>query len=234
MGLTIHYELRIEKRRARAVVRDLVERAALYARKIGCAEVGEVLPVEEDTPGTFLYVQLERHGERSVRSIPATRGWVVDVWPGEGCENALFGLCQYPSRTPHVPFDAYTGAGCGWIFKSHCKTQYANEHGWPHFLRCHKTIVSILDFWRRLGVTVKVNDDGEYWQTRSADQLRAKLTSYDGLIAAVAGAFKDAVGETGNGYSVESPIFARTDFEKLEAEGWQEFGSQVSQLSRLS
>jgi hypothetical protein len=48
----------------------------------------------------------------------------------------------------------------------------------------------------------------------------------------VTGAFKDAADETSTGYSVESPILARKDFEKLEAEGWQEFGRQVSELSR--
>jgi hypothetical protein len=234
MGLTIHYKLSVEKRLAGAVARELVERMALYARKIRCAEVGEVMPVEADTPGTFWYVHLERHGERSVRSLPANRGWVVDVWPGEGCESALFGLCQYPRTTPHVPFDVSTGAGSGWVLKSFCKTQYANEHGWPHFLRCHKTIVSILDFWRRLGVAVEVSDEGEYWETRSEEKLRARLKSYDGLIAAVAGVFKDAAEESGKDHSIESPIFGRKDFERLEAEGWQEFGRQVTQLSRLS
>ena len=229
MGLTIHYELSVEKRLAGAAVRELVKRTALYAKKIGCAEVSEVMPVQADTPGTFWYVQLERHGERSIRSIPAKRGWVVDVWPGEGCESALFGLCQYPHSTPHVPFDVSTGAGSGWVLKGYCKTQYAHEHGWEHFLRCHKTIISILDFWRQLGVTVKVSDEGEYWPTRSETKLREILNRYDGLMAVVAGAFKDAADKTGKGHSVEAPILARMDFERLEAEGCREFGSRIKE-----
>ena len=121
MGSTIHYRLYVPRRLARAVVRDLVERTALYARKIGCAEVSEVMQVEADTPGTFWHVLLERHGERTLRSIPANRGWVVNVWPGEGCESALFGLCQYPVKTPHITCDVLTGAGSGWDFKGYCK-----------------------------------------------------------------------------------------------------------------
>ena len=149
----------------------------------------------------------------------------MEVWPGEGCESALFGLCQYPRRTLHIPFDASTGASSGWDFRNYCKTQYANEHGWPHFLRCHKIIISILDFWRKLGVTVETNDEGGYWESRSEEQLKEKLRQYDGLVAMAAGLFKDATTETFP--RVESPIFARNDFERLEAQGWQELGSKL-------
>ncbi len=233
MGLTISFTLSVEKRLASAEVREMVERTGLYARKIGCTEVSAVLPVEADMPGTFWHVQYERQGERFVRSIPAKRGWVVNVWPGEGCESALFGLCQYP-RTTRVPALVSTGAGSGWNFKSYCKTQYASEHGWEHFLRCHKMILSILKFWRQMGVTVEVSDEGGYWETGSERKLRAALEGYNGLIAAVAGVFKDASDATGKGYSVESPIFARGDFERLEAQGWQEFGKQLAHFRLAS
>jgi hypothetical protein len=45
------------------------------------------------------------------------------------------------------------------------QTQYANEPGWAHFLRCHKSIISILDFWQKLGVTAETNDEGGYWES---------------------------------------------------------------------
>ena len=41
MGLTIHYKLSVATNLSAAVVRELARRTALYARKIGCAEVGE-------------------------------------------------------------------------------------------------------------------------------------------------------------------------------------------------
>ncbi len=48
-------------------------------------------------------------------------------------------------------------------------------------------------------------------------------------MAVVAGALKDAVEETRKGHSVEAPIFARKDFERLEAEGWREFGDRIQE-----
>ncbi|MCU0783978.1 MAG: hypothetical protein MUF81_08000 [Verrucomicrobia bacterium] len=235
MGLTIHYKLSVTENLSSAVVRELIQRTALYSWKIGCAEVSEVMPADADPIYSRLFVRAGEERDCCFGHVPAKRGWLVEVWPGEGCESATFGLCQYPRRAPYElrgksGFVATDYKG-GWLFKGHCKTQYAGEHGWEHFLRCHKIIVSILDFWRQMGVAVEVNDEGEYWETRSEEKLRGRLKAYDGLIAAVAGVFKDATDTSGKGHSVASPIFARNDFERLEAEGWQEFGNRISQLA---
>jgi hypothetical protein len=98
------------------------------------------------------------------------------------------------------------------------------------FLRCHKMILSLLKFWRQMGVTVDVSDEGGYWETGSEKKLRDKLQGYNGLVAALAGAFKDAGEASGKGGSIESPIFAHGDFERLEAQGWREFGKRLAQL----
>jgi hypothetical protein len=237
MGLTIHYKLSVAERLSSAVVRELAQRTAHYARKNGCAEAGEVMRVEADMPFTGLFVQVGREEDCCFGTVPAKRGWVVDVWPGEGCESALFGLCQYPRRTPYrmsqfrtklVP----TGFEGGWLLKGFCKTQYAGEHGWEHFLKCHKQIISLLDFWRQLGVTVEVSDEGGYWEARSEEKLKNKLQQYDGLVAAVGGMFKDLPDDSGGNLSVESPIFDYANFERLEHEGRLEFGKQVEQLRK--
>jgi len=234
MGLTIHYKLSVAGKLSSAVVRELVQRTALYARKIGCAEVSDVMPPGADPIYSSLFVRAGKEEDCCFGHVPAKRGWLVEVWPGEGCESATFGLCQYPRRAPFqlrgqrsfVPTE-YKG---GWLFKGSCKTQYASEHGWPHFLRCHKTVVSILNFWRQLGVTVQAQDEGGYWETSSERKLRATVNRYNGLVAAVAGTFKDAAAENGSSVSVQSPIFARRDFERLEAEGWREFGERVNTM----
>ena len=122
-----------------------------------------------------------------------------------------------------------TGSEGGWLFKGHCKTQYAAEHGWPHFLRCHKSVISILDFCKQLGMAAEVMDEGGFGETRSEERLLAVLQKYDGLVASVAGALKDAADE--NGRSVESPIFERTNFEHLEAAGRNQFKDQLAQLA---
>jgi hypothetical protein len=232
MGLTINYKLSVAENFSSAVVRELVHRAGLYAKKIGCAEVSDATRVTADTPFTRLFARAGREEDACFGLIPAKRGWVVEVWPGGGCESAFFGLCQYPRRAAYelrgkrgfAPTE-YKG---GWLFKGSCKTPYANEYGWPHFLRCHKTIISILEFWQKLGVTVETRDEGGYWESRSEEQLKNKLRQYDGLLAMVSGVFKDAT--TATFPTVESPIFARNDFERLEAEGWREFGRRLSQL----
>jgi hypothetical protein len=40
---------------------------------------------------------------------------------------------------------------------------------------------------------------------------------------------KDAADEAGGILAIEAPIFARNDFERLEAEGQREFGRQLAQ-----
>src|SRR5437764_14614344 len=84
--------------------------------------------------------------------------------------------------------------------------------------KCHRQIISLLDFWRQLGVIVEVNDEGEYWQTRSQEKLRNKLQQYDGLVAAVGGIMKDASADEDTGLSIVSPIFDYANFEWLEHE----------------
>jgi hypothetical protein len=238
MGLTIYYRLSVAKNLSPDVVKELVGRVAGYARKLGCAEVGEPMSAFREPIYSRLFVRAGREEDACFGFVPARAGWLVEVWPGEGCESAHFGLCQYPKEAPYQLHGregwVKTEYRRGWLFKGACKTQYAAEHGWEHFLRCHKTILSILKFWRQLGVTVKVSDEGGYWRTRSEKGLREILNQYDGLMAVVAGAFKDAMKERPSNHSVEAPILARKDFERLEAEGWRAFGQQVSQLPRLN
>ena len=232
MGLTIHYELSVTKNLLVAVVRELAQQTALYARKIGCAEVSEVLRAADDEKSAPLFVHVGKPEDCCFGHVAPKHGWLVEVWPGEGCESATFGLCQYPhwilSRTGEV----HTGFEGGWLLKGFCKTQYAGEHGWEHFLKCHKQIISLLDFWRDLGVQVKVADEGEYWETRSEAKLKDRLRQYDGLVAAVGGMLKDMPGDSGGNLSVESPIFDYANFERLEHEGRLEFGRQVELLQK--
>jgi hypothetical protein len=224
MGLTIHYKLTVEENIS-AAARELVERAARHAKEISGVEVGEIIQVESDFPFASLFVQTGGETENGFIDVPPQDGWLVSVSPGDGCESVFLALCQYPREISIHGKSLATGYAGGWQFQSHCKTQFAAEHGWEHFLRCHKAVVDILDFWRQLGVTVEVTDEGGYWETHSEEKLRAALKKYDGLVAAVAGVLKDA------GKTVESPIFERIDFERLEAAGQQEFKEQLKQLA---
>jgi hypothetical protein len=57
----------------------------------------------------------------------------------------------------------------------------------------------------------------------------------NGIVAAAAGALKDA--DDGGGAGIQSPIFANRDFERLEAEGEARAGQAIRQahgeISRL-
>jgi len=233
MGLTIHYELSLSRKPDLEIVRELVQRVARYAGTIGCAEVGQPAPAAGNDKSAGLFVQAGRPEEGCFGIVPPKDGWVVEVWPGEGCESAAFGLCEYPRLAPFRRGWVPTGFTRGWLLKSRCKTQYAGEHGWPHFLKCHKQIISLLDFWRDLGVRVEVNDEGGYWEARSEEALKERLGRYDGLVAAAAGMFKDATDAAGGACSLESPIFDSTHFERLEHEGRQRFSRPLAELQKM-
>jgi hypothetical protein len=228
MGLTISYTLTLKEDVASGVVRELVRRTALYARKIGCAEVSRVLRADRREDLAPLYFYLGEPKGSFYTWVAPERGWLVQVLPGAGCETARFGVCQYPRRVPCARGDAPTGYRGGWRFSSSCKTQYAGAHGWENFLQCHLRVISLLDFWRGLGARVRVNDDGGFWKTRSVEKLREELRGYDGLVAAMSGVLKDASA----GLPLKAPIFDNKEFERLEHAGWQKYGGQIERLRR--
>ena len=158
------------------------------------------------------------NGDTTGDFIEAKSGWSVLVLPGDGSEPAHFGLCAYPGIQ-------------GWKLTCSCKTQYAAQHGWEHFLACHRRVVSLLDLWRDFGVEVKVEDEGEFWATRSVERLRERLGTYDRFVAAMAGALKDDLGEGAKGVSAE--IFNDVRFERLEAEGRAEFAAKIAEARKL-
>jgi hypothetical protein len=158
--------------------------------------------------------------------IEPTRVIGFRTQPGEGCEPSNIGLCLYPEAIkiqPH-PEKGYKGGSVktglsGWRWRSFCKTQYANDPdcgGMPNFLRCHLTVVAMLDAAKEIGLPVEVSDEGEFWEKRDAKALAAEVGNWDKMIAGFFGAFKDAVGEKG---LVVSAMDKRTDFERLEMAG---------------
>ena len=214
MGLTISYTLSTQRDLSEAVVKELAARTATFARKIGCAEV---IGPESGGPDEVKLRKLP-NGDTTGDFIGAESGWSVGVMPGEGCEVAVFGLYRYPG-IKH------------WKLTSWCKTQYAARSGWDHFSVCHRRIISLLDLWRDFGVDVKVADEGEYWETRSLERLRQRLATYDRLVAAVAGALMDDLGKGKPG--VRAEIFQDTRFERLEAEGRDEFAAKIEEMQKL-
>ena len=145
------------------------------------------------------------------------------TYPGDGCEEANVGLSRFP-KTIAIK-NKWNGKnhrlavpdGGSWQWSSFCKTQFANEHGLEHFLRCHLSVVAMLDAAKRIGFEVTVNDESDYFEKRDVHGLVKAIGSWDQMLAGFGGALKDAAGDAG--MTIESPIFARKDFETLEMKG---------------
>lgn len=223
MGLTIHTELHIARTMPDPAARAFVAAAHLAATRLvqrrQLAGIGPAVPAEEmPMVARWLIIKLDAHTSMGVE-IPPLAGWCFAVSPGRGCEPAIFGLCRYPATVTDAGGRVRrTKLARGWSFASACKTQYAALHGWPHFLKCHRAVIDLAQLWIPGGVDVVIEDEGDYWPGRNVGALRAKLATYNGIVAGLAGALKDATEDSG-GPPVQSPIFAHPEFEQLEAEG---------------
>ena len=80
--------------------------------------------------------------------------------PGEGCEQANFGLCLYPAvlniqdpRTGH-PRRLRTDLK-GWCWSSSARPnmrRVRRQGGVPNFLHCHLSVIRLLDHAKQLGI----------------------------------------------------------------------------------
>jgi hypothetical protein len=133
----------------------------------------------------------------------------------------------------------------GWRWRSFCKTQYASDPkcgGIPNFLRCHISVITLLDRIAKLpGLNVSVDDEGKYgpslysddWQEAHAAgrkptyrrhkgqynpaSLAQEVGEWNEMIAGMSGALSDAMAKSG--VELESPIKDFSDFEHLEFKG---------------
>lgn len=125
-------------------------------------------------------------------SVTPTHVVAFSTWPGEGCEQANFGLCRYPGL---IEVDDPVSRGRrrrirtrlpGWSWHSFCKTQYASceDHGGvPHFLRCHLAVVKMLDHAKSLGLLGEVQDEGDFWESRDVEALARRVGEWNAMIA---------------------------------------------------
>ena len=156
-----------------------------------------------------------------------------DTWPGEGCEPSNYGLCQYPQKinTDHGPLK--TGLS-GWHWSSFCKTQYSSNPqcgGVPNFLRCHLTVIAMLDRAKQLGCLEEVSDESGFWERRDLQALVKEIGSWNEWIAALGGKLKDLTGN--GGVALDSAIAQFPNFEQLEAAGQSKLPPELQKLFAL-
>lgn len=220
MGLTIHYQLTL-KNATITEAREKILALRNIALKLPFALIDELVELKEDEcldesaddPYAFLKIRASKIievDEDTYSSEDATYIISFDTVPGEGSEVAIFGLATY-SEVKDIN---------DWSWSSFCKTQYASNPeygGLENFLKCHLTIVKLLDAACELGITIQVTDEGGYWEKRDIEAFVTVLRKYNGLVAAFTGEMRDKLADAG--LSSQSPIFNYPNFEYLEAEG---------------
>ena len=226
MGLTIHYQLQSASRSPRKA-RQLVEQLRQKALDLPFQSVGEIIEVNgdaadfdklgRDDPNRWLLIQAGQYvecGDRHHRLTP-TQVVAFSTIPGDGSEQANFGLAVYPKTIDVEGRKVRTQLG-NWCWSTFCKTQYASNPdcgGIENFLRCHLAIVKLLDHAAEIGLLKEVSDEGGYWQQRDINALAAEVGDWNTMIAGWAGRLKDAFGG-----GVESEIAKFPNFEHLEAD----------------
>ncbi len=236
MGLTIHWNLKADVRTAAAAC-ELVGRLRQRALDIPLASVGEIMELSgrdadykvqpAESSARWLLIQAGQYIESGDCHYAVAPQHVIafETQPGEGCEPANFGLCRYPAfievadqRPGHSLQKRRLKTGLtGWCWSSFCKTQYASNPacgGVQNFLRCHLSVIALLDFAKSLGMVEGVSDEGNYWETRDVEALAREVGSWNEMIAGFAGQLKDALGA-----NVVSEIAKFHNFEPLEARG---------------
>jgi hypothetical protein len=189
MGLHLCYEIRLPADRSEADVEWL-----------GLGEEDEYEVVDEHTRR---YRRIEAPHDAPASVI----GFAIA--PGEGSEPASFTLTRL--NGPEVT--------TRWSGECFCKTQYASMLGDEHLLRCHGSLVALLDAAVELGFEVEVHDETSYWESRDARALTESVAEMNRIVAGFAGAFTDAVREAGvDSRQVRGAIFEHPDFERLETD----------------
>lgn len=230
MGLTIQYQLRSNARSPKEA-RRLVEQLRQRALDLPLKEVDEILDLtgpecdyeqrERGDPCRWLLIQAHQLVEQSGYEyhVAPKRLIAFSTWPGEGSEPANFGLCRYPRTIKgHAGTKVKTGLPTGWSWRSFCKTQYASNPdlgGIESFLRCHLSVIRLLDHAKSLGILGEVFDEGGYWGSRDVKALVEEVGRWNSMIAGLVGGMKDLLG----GKDLQSEITKYPDFEHLEAEG---------------
>src|SRR5690606_14473865 len=138
----------------------------------------------------------------------------------------------------------------GWRWSSFTKTQYASDPacgGIPNFLRCHISVVTLLDRIAELPtLKVQMDDEGRYGPSHYSDDWREahaegreptyrwhegkyvpkalaeEVGEWNGMIAAFTGAMNDLLESPGSESAGESPIQNFPNFEQLEFRGSQD------------
>ena len=194
MGLSIHYELQSDARRA-SKARRLVEELRCRAMDVRRRWLRNVVDWtgDECDPKAHRTARWKRLAEQATRWVEH-EGVRLPVRPermfgfalgiGDGTEQAGFALAMYPESItdPETGIVLPTGLK-GWCWRASCKTQHGREDNLVDFVFAHQTLIKVLDCAKELGILATVADDGDYWETRDVEVLKANLKEWEEIVA---------------------------------------------------
>lgn len=131
------------------------------------------------------------YGDVTVRATEWI-GFRID--PGLWCESAFLGLARHPSVWLVEGERQPTGLDRSWRWDYCCKTQVASAVSTEHFMRCHGSLVSVLDFAARLGLVAEVTDETGFWEHRDWGAALGAVAGMYGLIADAVASFCELPG----------------------------------------
>jgi hypothetical protein len=207
MGLHLHYDLAAD---SGADPIALLEPLRSFALTLPFASVSDL--VRGPHPLGYYYgsdweLRLDEQGQiRPHGWMPGDGNWYGDAvvrateWtcfridPGLGCEEAFFGLARHPATWPVEGQRQPTGLDQSWRWHCSCKTSVASRVSSEHFMRCHGSLVSVLDFAVGLGLVAEVTDETGFWEHRDWKPAFGAVDSMYELMANVLGLFSGPAG----------------------------------------
>ena len=198
MGLTIHYDLKFQGTAEEA--RAKLQEVSRVARALPFKTVGKIWELDyskdynndeenkrqaesEEMDGyRWAKIQLQPSHEHVGNTYSPNRhqseykGYVIELWAGEGCEPTNIGLISKDGRD--------------WSGGSFTKTQYAE-----HFVQAHILVITILDVCKKLRILKSVSDEGGFWETRDLTLLGENITESTKGIKEMVGNLKKMKGD---------------------------------------
>ena len=209
MGLTINYEFRFGG--TKQELQSKLEQIRQKCLDLPFEEVGEVFnkPIIQEQIDVWNENQWDKDYTVEQRDKALKAAGIDDTWLIVKTMSAKV-IKKDNSVTVHrdelkhcdiVGLSLLAGEGCEssnlwfykktrqkyWIAKEYCKTQYAT-----HFVRCHLLIVRLIDLVKESGIeVVKVDDEGDYYETRDINKLADNINDYTDLISSIFGSLKN-------------------------------------------
>jgi hypothetical protein len=166
MSLTVHYSFEIGDSDY-DLARERIEALRQRALELLCERVGDIQHFVGDecaktSDRLRWFGQLNTDGGEFPLTTPdEIIGFSVN--PGEGCESAEFGLRR-------------VGSSYGW--QSFCKTAHSKGTHLD-FLRCHLSVIAMLDHAQDLGLLHWVDDESNYWVRRDWADVLLEYRGFD-------------------------------------------------------